>query len=140
MKAKIYTGEPRSGKSRVATMISEHIGKEKTFWISARKIRKDLSEIPFLFARISENTKLIIFDDCPPYFDYSFFFPVEDNQPYGGDLKFRITVEEPQKKRREILIPQLIFTTEKLDSKWTDFGASFNARFDIVEFPLHGVI
>ncbi|MFA5158629.1 MAG: hypothetical protein WC451_05605 [Patescibacteria group bacterium] len=140
MKAKIYTGAPRSGKSRVANMISEHVGKEKTFWLCARKMKRDISDITFLLAGIPDNTELIVFDDCPTHFDYSFFFPVEDSTHNGGDLKFRLIVEEPQKKRREILIPQIIFTTEKLDSKWTDFGASFNARFDIIEFPLHGVV
>ena len=140
MKAKIYVGAPRSGKSRVANMISEHIGKEKTFWLSARKMKRDLSDIPFLFAGIPDITELIVFDDCPENFDYSFFFPVEDDRSNGGDLKFRLIVNERMKNQREILIPQIIFTTEKLDSKWTEFGASFDARFDIIEFPLHDVV
>jgi hypothetical protein len=136
MKAKIFTGAPRTGKTRVANMISEHIGKEKTFWVTAKNIKGRVNGRPFLFEGITDKTELIIFDDCPINFDFSCFFPVEDNTPYGGDLKFRLTVKEPKKKIREILIPQIIFTTEKLDPKWKDSGASFNGRFDIVEFPL----
>lgn len=143
MKAKIYTGESRTGKTRVAQMVSEHVGVDKTFWLSARGLSRDKSSnIPFLLAGISDNTELLIIDDCPIDFDYSYFFPVEDKSPRNADgsgLKFRLTVEESQKKRRDILIPQIIFTTVKLDPKWKESGASFNARFDIIEFPLSGV-
>ncbi len=136
MKAKIFVGPSRSGKTRVANMIAEFIDKEKTAFICARKFNRHLSEIPFLLAGIPDNTELLIIDDCLEDFDFSFFFPVQDDRPYGGDLKFIVVRENPQEYPKEILIPKIIFTTEKLNEKWTNYGASFNARFDIVEFPL----
>ena len=140
MKAKIYVGVTRSGKTRVANMISEHVGKEKTFWVDAKKMKRDISNLPSLLAGIPDTIELIVFDDCLPNLEYSFFFPVEDNRFYGGDLKFKLIVAEKGKKTREILIAQIIFTTEKLNSKWFEFGYSFTERFDIVELPLNCIV
>ncbi|NQU54360.1 MAG: hypothetical protein HQ522_17685 [Bacteroidetes bacterium] len=139
MKAKIFTGAQRTGKTRVANMISEYIGKDKTAFICARRLNGHLSNLPLLFSEIPSNTELLIIDDCPEDFDYSFFFPVEDNRPSGGDLKFTIMKKERGKYPQPIQIPQIIFTTEKLKSCWVESGASFLGRFDIVEFPLSAV-
>lgn len=134
MKAQIFVGDARTGKTRVAQMISEYVGREKTFWIQANEIRGKYG-LKLSFSGIPATTELVIFDDCPKSFDYTKFFCVEDKRPYGGDLEFRFLVEERGKKKREILIPQIIFTTNELDEKWKAYW-SFNARFEIIQFPL----
>ncbi|MDP3914353.1 MAG: hypothetical protein Q8R96_11540 [Bacteroidota bacterium] len=136
MRAKIFTGKGRVGKTRVANMISEYVGKNKTFFLCARSKTRSFKDNPFLFAGMPDDTELLIVDDCPLNFDYSFFFPVEDQRYAGGDLRYRLTINEQCKPKREILIPQIIFTTSHLHKKWFKAGASFHARFEIVEFPL----
>ena len=132
MKAQIFVGPPGSGKTRVAKMITEHVGKEKVFFMSA-----SMRTTQFPFNGIHAKTELLIFDDCTIDFDYSLFSNVQDERPRGGELKFKILVEEPTKNPVELLIPQIIFITEKLNPKWLNFGALFDARFEIVEFPLN---
>lgn len=137
MKAKIFTGVPESGKTRVARMIAEHVGKEKTHWIDAKELtRKKLNFTSYLFNGISDNVQLVVFDDCPIDFDYSLFMSVENN---NDNIKFRLWVNERGKVPRVISVPQIIFTTEKLHPMWFEVGASFNVRFDIVQFPLSKV-
>ena len=118
-------------------MICEHIGKEKTVYMATRNMRGIMS-IKSPFERLFENVELLVIDDCQPNFDYSFFFNVEDNRQNGGDLQFKITVDFPKNKRKEILIKQIILITDKLNPKWKELASSFNSIFDIVEFPLSG--
>jgi len=132
MKAKIFVGERESGKTRTANMIAEYVGKEKTEIFFGR----GLYNHPFVFSEIKEDTKLIIINDCPENFDYSRFFQVEDNGQNGGDLKFTITREIRGQKTQIIHVPYLIFTTNKLSKKWLEYGASFEGRFEIIQFPL----
>ena len=132
MKAKIFVGPPSSGKTRVAKMIAEHVGEKKVFFISA-----SMRKTPFMFNAMHLDTKLLIIDDCQYNFDYSLFSDVQDKRPYGGELKFELWVEKPTHEPIELLIPQIIFITEKLNPKWLNFGASFDSRFEVVEFPLN---
>ena len=132
MKAKIFVGGRDSGKTRMANMIAEYIGKEKTAILPGREFNDNC----WIFSEIKEDTQLIIIDDCLENFDYSRFFQVEDNRPCGGDLKFTITREIPGQKTQIIHVPYLIFITTKLSPKWLEIGASFDARFDIIRFPL----
>ena len=137
MKAKIFVGKQDSGKSRVARMICEHFGEEKTVYITARDIRGEMAII-YPFDGMFEYAELLVIDDCQPNFDYSFFFNVEDNRQNGGDLQFKIPIVHRKNERKEILIKQIILITEKLSPKWKELAPSFDSIFDIVEFPLSG--
>ena len=54
------------------------------------------------------------------------------------DRRVILTKREYYRKKytKTIQVPYLIFTTNKLNPKWLESGASFHARFDVVEFPL----
>jgi len=132
MKAKIFVGGRESGKSRTANMIAEYVGIEKTAIFTGKQFNNNR----WVFSEIKEDTQLIIIDDCPENFNYSRFFPVEDNRPYGGELKYKITREIPRQETQIIQVPYLIFTTNKLSKKWLEYGASFKGRFEIINFPL----
>ena len=138
MKAKIYVGPPMSGKTRVAKMIAEHLGEDKVVFLSGRELKKiKLEDILFFFIFLTNKTELIIIDDVPINFDYSYFFHIQNDRIKGGELQFEIPVEKKCEKPKKILVPQLIIITEKLDAKWVKNWRSFNALFDIVDFPLH---
>jgi hypothetical protein len=132
MKAQVYTGLPDTGKTRVAKMISEHLGKEKTVWIDGRHASPYIYN-PFLFAGVSDGTKLIVIDDCPIDFDYTILFTTVIVQ---GEFKFKIRVETMGSRPKEVLVDQIIITTERLLPKWTDCY-SFNRLFEVIEFPLN---
>lgn len=132
MKAKIFVGGRGSGKNRTANMIAEYVGREKTAILPGRGFNDNC----WIFSEIKEDTQLIIIDDCLDDFDYSRFFQVEDNRPYGGDLKFTITREIPAQKTQILHVPYLIFITTKLSPKLLEFGDSFDALFEIIRFPL----
>jgi hypothetical protein len=93
MKAKIFTGVPKSGKTRTAMMIAEFFNKEKVSIIDGRKFDKNSLNYRFLLSDVSDNTELLIIDDLRSDFDFTFFFPVENEIDKGGDLNFLINIE-----------------------------------------------
>lgn len=94
---------------------------------------KELFKSPFSLSAIPENTKLLIVLDCPYDFDFERFYPVRDNRANGGDLIFTVKVERRGQPSVVIDIPNLIFTTEKLNPKWKKHGVSFSDRFNVIE-------
>lgn len=122
MKAKIFVGGDATGKTRVAKLIAEYVGINNTVFISGKDFSNKKNKKKVLQA-IPSATKLIIVDDCPLNFDYDSFFIVD----YPLNFFFEV-------RKYELPIPQIILTTEKVNSKW--FNQSFFARFEIVEFPL----
>jgi hypothetical protein len=63
-----------------------------------------------------------------------------DNLPGEGDLKLKVLVHKKNNPMKWGVIPQIIFTTEVLDPKWKRFDPWFNKLFDVVEFPLDGIL
>jgi len=135
MKAKIFVGPPQSGKTRVADMISEFVGKDKTFFMSGRSLSKSRLESPFLFSEMKEETGLLIIDDCLPDFDFSIFIGSSRFESSVSGPLFKFIVNAKNKPQKEITISQIIFTMGKLDPSWLG-SSSFLSRFDIVNFPL----
>lgn len=133
MKAKIFIG-PRSGKTRVANLISEFVGKKNTAIISINK--RNWKEDYFLFGSVPINTELLIVEDCPIDFDYSIFFSVLDKRP-EGEIEFLIKRQAQGEYPVILSIPKLILITEKLNPNFEFLDASFTEHFDIIEFPLN---
>lgn len=133
MKAKIFVGPRDSGKTRVAKMIADHVGIDKTFIIYGRR---PIFEDSFIYHGMNTKTKLIIFDDVPLDFDYKELFKTMTHIDEDGDMLFRIKCNTKGEWVTEHYIPQIIITTTKLDSKWYELGDSFRRRFDVIDFPL----
>jgi hypothetical protein len=129
MKAKIFVGGKETGKSRVAKMISEFVGNDSTVFLTAYK-RKQLGT--FDFSSIEEKTNMLIIDDCPKDFDYSYFLTNDTD-------KIIIDVNKKCKKPEKIMIPYLILITNELNEEWT-YSLKFNRMFDVVRFPLNNMV
>ena len=135
MKAKLFVGQPRSGKTRTAMMISEFFNKENVSIVDGRKFDRYIISYPFLLSEVSDKTELLIIDDLHPDFDFSFFFPVKRENDDSGNFKFLITIERQGSSRIQLKIPYLIFTSNFLDPK-LGLSPVFSNRFDVIEFPL----
>lgn len=130
MKAKIFVGDVKTSKSRVANLIAEYIGSEQTMMINAKN-KKEISQT--VLNGISENVKLLIIDDCHPNFRFEQFFPVKDERP--GELSFEITQNRKGERLSFVYIPFIIFIMNAINYPGIK-SASFMARFDVLEFPL----
>lgn len=142
MKGKIFIGPAKSGKSRVARMIMEHVGIEKTMLIDATKYKdKNIDTLKFLLGRRApENVQLIVFDECKKDFPFEYFYPV-DHTPYSDTINhFWLLSEKQGEAIKTIKVPQLIFITDSPLNQKLYSGASFKGRFDVIEFPLNEVI
>lgn len=128
MKAKIFVGPAYSGKTRTAQMISEYIGKDKSVFIDAR----DLIHNPhFVFGEVSNNTELLIIDECPKNFSFERFYDVEYDE--NNEIKgFYFLVNKRGIQSRRYSIPKVIIITNFYPEIT---GASLNRRFEIIEFP-----
>lgn len=136
MKAKIFVGPPESGKSRVARIIAEHVGKNKTVYLTSRYWEPNyLDSLHFAFERVTETTELLIIDDCHEDFDFSKFLDGVVELP-NNDFGFNLLVHVRGKRQRIIAIPQLIFITYTLSEKWKE-SVAFMSYCDIVKFPLN---
>lgn len=134
MKARIFIGEPCTGKTRVAQMISEYVGQEKTVWVSGRDLMRNKEYLPMFLSKITIQTQLLVVDDCPPNFDFSLFANIEN---VLGQLCFKIEVEKRGYNRKEYMIPQVIFTVGKLYPSKFLASTKFNECFEYVAFPLN---
>lgn len=135
MKAKLFVGPKNTGKTRVAKMIAEFIGKNNSaYYFDSDHVIRD----PYAFSTLNSNTQLIIFDNLPLEFELEFFFPCEDNRITGGDITFSIRKHEYGHQPEIIQVPYLIFITNYLNPKWNQqpIKCSFYSRFDIIQFPL----
>jgi len=138
MKGKIFIGPAKSGKSRVARMIMEHVGIEKTMLIDASKYKaKNIDNLKFLLGRYApENLQLIVFEECGKDFPFEYFYPV-DHTAYSDTINyFKLLSEKQCEPIKTINVPQLIFITDSPLNHNRYSGLSFTGRFDVVEFPL----
>lgn len=134
MKAKIFVGGPETGKTRTAKMIAEYFRKDEVGFIEGRKLgRRSIKDDPWIFSHVPSECKLLIIDDVSENFDYEFFYPIHDYRYNGGILRFIIDKQDKGKEKEMLLIPHLIFTTNKLPESWTQ-QESFNSRFEVVDF------
>lgn len=113
MKAKIFVGEPRTGKTRTCDLL---VKIENSIYILAKGLKaKDIidiiHELQLLNKTLISATELqIIIDDVPKDFDYSEFFQML------GVSSFK-----------------LIFTSNHLPEQIGE--ASFDVRFPVLMFP-----
>jgi len=136
MKAKIFVGPPRSGKSRVAGMIADFVGNDKVVMIQGRGFRFD---DPFLFQYINEKTELLIIDDCLDNFKYEDFYEYARFDDKGEINGFIFYCQGQRTPLHQITVKRIIFTTNKLKKKYLQ-DASFNRRFEVIDFPIDGLL
>lgn len=135
MKAKIFVGPPRSGKSRVAGMIADFVGQDKVVMIQGRGFKFDN---PFLFQYINEKTELLIIDDCLDNFKYEDFYACARFDHKGEINGFLFNCHGQGTPPLKITVKRIIFTTNKLKKKYFQ-EASFNRRFEVIDFPIDGL-
>ena len=115
-KGLIISGEPASGKTRLANFIAEHYQSPKFFLAS--DFKKGTNR--FSFMGCEKNTGLVIIEECPPDFDFEvFFFPISKG----------IRVENRGQESFDIKSKMLFVSTQIPKFK----GLSFDRRFDIFD-------
>lgn len=131
MKKQIFVGPPNSDKSRAAELINQFTG-EYVLKIDARThighkyVVKTDYETFF-------NTQCIIIDNCPPEFDYIKCCTTFSSPKYG--IMHALSVFVPEAPVENIVVPTLIFITEKLPTEFLNNDAV--QHFQIVQFPLN---
>lgn len=117
-KAKVFYGEPETGKTRKAMEIAQG---RNFVYLDGRS--KKAIENRFYFSRVNSNTDLIIIDELPNGFNFEYF--------YGFVSSDRFYYEVNRKGCQSIPTPEFIFITNE-KPKFT--GRSFDLRFELVEF------
>ncbi|MBK5721325.1 ATP-binding protein [Dysgonomonas sp. Marseille-P4677] len=126
MKAKIFYGPARSGKTATANILHNFFGSNKAIYYNGQKYNAD-ALIEQLSYDIKEETRLIIVDDVPEDFGYMAF---AHWLPEGGTF---IQNRKGQSKKPIVLNDiYFVFTT---NCKPNDNSRSFTERFEQIEFP-----
>lgn len=131
MKAKIFVGPPSSGKIIVANMIEAFIGRDKTYYKRGFSIHFD----SFFFDGITDETELIIIDDCKDDFPYHrFFTPIQKLS--DSEITYPILVNKHCHWPRTYLVKNVILITNSLDFALGIYKNLLEEHFDITHFPL----
>jgi hypothetical protein len=131
MKAKIFVGPPNSGKSIVAEIIIDFVGRDKTYYKRGFSIHND----PFFFDGIKDETELIIIDDCKEEFPYHLFFNPKQKD-LNSEIVYPILVNKQCHWPRFYLVKNVILITNSLDSALITYKNLLKEYFDITHFPL----
>lgn len=114
--AKIFYGEPESGKTRKAREIAE--GKNALFLDGYNP------KLRFQFSRCTSETEIIVIDGLPNGFDFENF--------YGFISSDRFYYEVQRKGFQSIPTPEFIFIINQKPQN--SDNASFKRRFELIEF------
>lgn len=122
-KAKIFTGPAVSGKSRMARQLAAQFEKEETVIILSRQANWNK---PSTFNQCSERTKLLVIEEIskPSEIEHLFNIVTEGVMVKNRNSKTALTIH-----------PQIILICQ--EGIELPKGASFDARFDVVSFPVN---
>lgn len=120
--ATIITGSKGSGKSNVAKFIANHFYATEVVWYHAMDFG-DCGNIQFVFAKCTENTKLIIIEEIDTRTDFNFFMDCIDG----------IIVHRKLKSPFNINPKILLVCDSNLLTKFLPKDKSFKRCFDVFE-------